>query len=92
MPMPQQQETLYREGRIELAITAHKQDKSTSFRALASAYDVPRSTAQQRVKGIKARHDSIANGRCLTPGQEESLKQWILSMDQHGMLPRIATY
>jgi hypothetical protein len=91
MPTPQQQDALFKEGRIALALKAHKQDKTTSFRALVSTYDVPRSTAQRHVKGINSRRDSIANGRRLTPAQEESLKQWILSMDQRGMPPRIAT-
>jgi hypothetical protein len=91
MPTPQQQEALYREGRIELAIKAHKQDKSTSFRKVTGLFDVPRSAAQLRVKGIKPKRDSPASNRRLTPAQEESLKEWILSMDQRGMPPRIAT-
>jgi hypothetical protein len=74
MPTPQQQEALYQEGRIELAINAHKQDKSTSFRVIANAYDVPRSTAQDRARGMLSRRDSIANRRRLTPAQEESVK------------------
>ena len=52
---------------------------------------MPRSTARLRVKGIKPKRDSIAPNRRLTLAQEESLKQWILSMDQRGMSPRIAT-
>jgi len=52
---------------------------------------VPRSTAQRRVKGIKPKRDSIAPNRRLTLAQEESLKQWILLSDRHGMPPRIET-
>jgi len=52
---------------------------------------VPRSTAQLRVKGIKPKRNSIAPNRRLTPAQEESLKQWILSSDRRGMPPRIET-
>ena len=81
MAAPQQQEALYQEGRIDLAINAHKQGQISSFRAATSIYDVPRSTAQRRVKGIKPKRDSIAPNRRLTPTQEESLKQWILSSD-----------
>ena len=91
MPTPQQQEALYREGRIVLAVYAHTQDKSTSFRKLTSLYGVPQSTTQGRAKGIKSRRDSIANNRRLTLAQEESLKEWILLMDRRGMLPRIIT-
>jgi len=81
MATPQQQEALFKEGRIDLAIHAHKQGQFTSFWAATSTYDVPRSTAQLRVKGIKLKRNSIAPNRRLTPVQEESLKQWILLMD-----------
>jgi len=91
MPTPQQQEALFKEGRINLAIQAHKQGNFPSFRAAISTYDVPWSTARLCVKGIKPKRDSIAPNRRLTPAQEESLKQWILLMDQCGISPRIAT-
>src|SRR6266513_2727052 len=91
MATSQQQDALFREGRLDLAIDAYKQGQFSSFRAAASTYDVPRSTAQQRVKGIKPKRSSIASNRRLTLVQEESLKQWIPSMDQRGMPPRIAT-
>ena len=81
MATPQQQEALFREGRIDLAIQAHKQGQIPSFRAATTTYDVPRSTAQLRVKGIKSKRDSIPKNRLLTPVQEEALEQWILSMD-----------
>ena len=74
-------ETLFKEGRIDLVIQAHKQGNFRSFRAATTTYDVPRSTARLRVKGVKPKRDSIAPNRRLTPAQEESLKQWILSMD-----------
>jgi len=38
-------------------------------------YDVPQSTAIQRVAGIKPQRGSIAPNRRLTPAEEESLKQ-----------------
>ena len=52
---------------------------------------MPRSTAQRRQQGIAPQLGHIASNRRLTPAQEESLKQWILSRDQRGMPPRIAT-
>jgi hypothetical protein len=76
-----QQEALFKDGRIDLAIQAHKQGQITSFRAATSMYDVPRSTTQLRVKGIKPKRNSIAPNRCLTSAQEGWLKQWIMSMD-----------
>ena len=72
---PQQQNPLFQEGRLILAINAHKQGQFQSFRAATSTYDVPRTTAQRRDKGIKAKRGSIASNYRLTPAQEESLKQ-----------------
>jgi hypothetical protein len=81
----QQKAVLHRQGRIDLAIQAHKQGRVKSFRAAAIAYDVPQRTAIRRVAGVKPKLGSIAPNRRLTVGEEESLKQWILSMDQRGM-------
>jgi hypothetical protein len=59
MATPQQQEeALFKESRIDLAIDAYKQGQFTSFRKATSMYDVPQSTAQLRVKGIEPKLDS----------------------------------
>ena len=50
-----------------------------------------RKTVKRRVSGIRPPRGSTASNRRLIPIQEESLKQWILSMDQCGMPPRVAT-
>ena len=81
MATPRQQEALFQEGRLDLAIQAYKQGQFSSFWAATSTYNVPRSTAQLRVKGIKSKRDSVGPNRRLIPAQEESLKQWILLMD-----------
>ena len=52
---------------------------------------MPQTTAQQRNKGIKAQRGFIAPNCRLTPAQKESLNQWILLMDQHGMPFRATT-
>jgi hypothetical protein len=52
---------------------------------------VSRKTVKRRVSGITPQRGSAALNRRLTLIQEESLKQWILSIDQCGMPPRIAT-
>jgi hypothetical protein len=87
----QQQAALHRQGRVDLAIQAHKQGHITSFRAAVAAYDVPRRTPMRRVAGIKPKLGSFAPNCRLIPREEESLKQWILSMDQRSMPPRNAT-
>jgi len=79
MATPQQQNTLFQEGRLVLALNAYKQGQFSSFRSAVKIYNMPRTIA--RDKGIKPRRGSIAPNRRLTPVQEESLKQWVLSMD-----------
>jgi hypothetical protein len=51
----------------------------------------PEAQPNNASKGTKPKRSSIASNRRLTLAQEESLKQWILSIDQRSMLPRIAT-
>ena len=53
MAIPQQEEALFQEGRIDLAIQAHKQGQIPSFWAATTTYNMPQSTTQLRVKGIK---------------------------------------
>jgi hypothetical protein len=86
----QQKVALHKQGRIDLTIQAHKQGRVKSFRAAAIAYDVLRRIAIRHVAGVKPKLGSIAPNHRLTVGEEESLKQWILSMDQRGMPPKNA--
>lgn len=90
MATPQQENPLFHEGRILLSINAYKKGQFTSFQKATDTYNVLRTTAQRRAKGTKPKRGSAASNRRLTPVQEETLKQWILSMDQRGMAPRIA--
>jgi Tc5 transposase DNA-binding domain len=87
----QQENPLFREGRLLLSINAHKQGQFTSFRKATATYDVPSTTVGRRAKGTKLKRGSIASNRRLTLAQEESLKQWILLMDQRGMPPQNTT-
>jgi helix-turn-helix, Psq domain len=49
---------MQQEGRIALAIDALKQGYFTSIRGAAKAYDIIRSTLQNRVNGHPTRRDS----------------------------------
>jgi hypothetical protein len=75
----------------ELGVQGYKLGQITSLRGVERAYNVSRKTVKRRVSGITPQRGSAAPNRRLTPIQEESLKQWILSIDQCGMPPRIAT-
>jgi hypothetical protein len=48
-------------------------------------------TARRRAAGVQPKCSSRASNRLLTPVQEDSLRQWVLSIDQRGMLSKIAT-
>ena len=91
MTTPQQQEALFREGRLNLAINAYKQGQFQALQPATTTYNVPRTTTRHRIAGIAPKCGSAAPNRRLTPAQEESLKQWIFSMNQRGIPPRIAT-
>ena len=91
MATPQQENPLFQEGRLILAIEAHKRGQFTSFQSATTTYNVPRTTARRRAAGTAPKRGSVAPNRRLTLAEEESLKQWILSMDRRGMPPRIAT-
>ena len=87
MTTPQSQAASFQEGRLELAIQAYKQDFFKTPTAAAKAFDVPRKTLSRRLAGIQVKRGSRATNRLLTLTEEETLVQWILSMDQRGIPP-----
>jgi hypothetical protein len=86
--MPQQQHLQScKEGRISLAIASYQSNPSQSVRRLSKLYNVPRSTLQTRLQGIKPRSEIISVKRKLRPTEEQSLVQWILDLDRRGFPP-----
>jgi hypothetical protein len=73
-----------------LAPYTYQENKFSTSTVVAKSYDVSRKTLQQRTDDISSKLGSISKKRLLTPSKEESLTQWILSMDRRDMLPRIA--
>jgi hypothetical protein len=88
MSPPNNLQLAQKEGRVALAVQAFKQDQFSSLRAAANMFDIPEPTLRRRVKGINARRDSIPINRKLTTTEELTLIEWILSMDQRGLLVR----
>ena len=88
MAPPNNLQLAQKEGRIALALQAFQRGQFSSIRAAASTYDVPESTLRRRVKGIKARCDSVPVNRKLTTSEESALIQWILSMDKRSLSSR----
>ena len=73
MSTSNKQAALHQEGRLELALQSYREGAFKSYRAAADAYDVPRTTLQDRVAGIKPKRGSITKNRLLTPTEEETL-------------------
>jgi hypothetical protein len=88
MSTSKQQAALYKEGRLDLAVQAYQRGDFQSYTAAVKAYDVPRKTLQRRILGVQPKLGSITLNRLLLTTEEDTLIQWILSMDQRGMLPR----
>ncbi|KAK5787481.1 hypothetical protein VI817_009978 [Penicillium citrinum] len=82
------QKSVEQEGRILLAVKAIKNKEISSIREAARCFDVPRATLQDRLRGYQFRHEARANSHKLTQYEEESLIEWILSMDLRGNPPR----
>ncbi|PVH92064.1 hypothetical protein DM02DRAFT_701612 [Periconia macrospinosa] len=57
MPSQQRAQQLSKEGRIGLAIASFQLNPSLSIRKLAKAYNVPRTTLQERLQGIQSKHE-----------------------------------
>jgi hypothetical protein len=76
------------EGRIILAISALKKQEICNIREAARVYNISRTTLQRRLAGTTSRAETRANSHKLTQNEEESLVQWILSLDQRGAPPR----
>ena len=76
------------EGRLLLAISALKKQEIRNIREAARVYNVPRTTLQRRLGGQTSRAETRANSHKMTQNEEESLVQWIISLDRRGAPPR----
>src|SRR3978361_957890 len=82
------QKLIEQEGRILVAIQAIKKQEKLTIRQAALIYDIPRATLQDRLKGVENRVELRANSSKLTEIEENSLKEWVISMDVRGAAPR----
>jgi hypothetical protein len=89
MPPRQRPLNVSNEGRISLAVTSFNNRPRQSVRALAAAFDIPKSTLQTRLRGTQARTEIRSVNRKLSPVEEQSLVQWILDLDRRGFPPQI---
>lgn len=85
------QKSANQEGKILLALADIKNGRVKSLREAAKLYDIPLTTLHSRSLGQTSRVDKRLPGHKLTQYEEDSLVEWILSMDSRGAAPRPAT-
>jgi hypothetical protein len=78
------QKIIEQEGRILLAIKAIQNGRFTSVAAAARSFDVPRTTLSARIKGRTNQSDTRSALYKFTQLEEESIQDWLISMDQRG--------
>lgn len=82
---PQKAQNLVeQEGRLLLAIEAIENGKYNSNRAAAKAFNVPRSTLQDRMKGHESRVVRRHHRHKLSELEDRSMEKWLLSMGSRG--------
>ncbi|KAJ5583841.1 hypothetical protein N7450_006505 [Penicillium hetheringtonii] len=85
------QKSANQEGKVLLALSDLKDSRIKSIRAAAKLYAIPCSTLQTRVYGQTSRADKRLSGHKLTQTEEDSLTEWIISMDTYRAAPRPST-
>jgi hypothetical protein len=79
--------SLEKEGRLILALTALKKEQITSIREVARQFEVPESTLRDRLRGRQPQAEIRANCHKLAIGEENTLVKWILDSDKRGLPP-----
>ena len=77
-----------KEGRVLLAISALEKQEISSIREAARVFDVSHTIIRRRLNGSICRAEQHANNHKLTRNEEDSIVRWILSLDQRGAAPR----
>lgn len=84
------QKSVEQEGRILLAIKSIQNGRISTIAAAARSFNVPRTTLADRIKGIPNLYEARATGHKFTQLEEESIQDWLISMDQRGAALTIA--
>ena len=85
------QKSANQEGKILLALSDIKDSRVKSIREAARLYAIPRATLQTRAHGVVSMTERRHPRHKLTQLEEDSLCEWIISMDTRGAAPRPAT-
>ena len=88
-------ESIEKEARLEQTIAEYKKRQNTSnsisIRRVAKDIDVPRSSIQNRLKGVRPRDETQEQSMNLTNDEEIELVDWITTLTQRGYAPRYRT-
>ncbi|KAL2696030.1 hypothetical protein AAEP93_003330 [Penicillium crustosum] len=84
------QKSIEQEGRMLLAMKAIQNGRITTVAATARSFDVPRTTLPDRLKGTPNLYKARGTGYKFTQLEEESIQDWLISMDQRGTALTIA--
>jgi hypothetical protein len=79
------------EGKTLLALSDIKDGRVKSLREAARLYAIPRATLQTRAHGVVSMAERRHPRHKLTQLEEDSLCEWVISMDTRGAAPRTAT-
>jgi hypothetical protein len=91
MSPPTSTQLASKEGRMALAINSYKSGSFTSIREAANTYEVSHTTLRARLQGRVPRQEIRSANLKLTDTEEQTLVNWILSMDGRGLPVRIAS-
>jgi hypothetical protein len=84
------QKSAEKEGRILLALQAVQNSQIKSLHAAAKLYDIPYTTLHNRATGVPSCVDKRWHSYKLTQLEEDSLSEWIVSINLRGVAPRPA--
>ena len=79
------------EGRDLSALQAIKKQEISTICEAARRFNVPKSTLLTRLQGVQNRTNSRANSHKLTEINEQTLRDWILSLNDRGAVPQPST-
>ncbi|KAJ5245957.1 hypothetical protein N7468_000940 [Penicillium chermesinum] len=77
-----------KEGRLDLAVNAVRDNEVASIREAARIHEVSESTLRNRLRGVKPRSETRPNCCKLTLDEEEWLRKWVLGSHLCGLFPR----
>ena len=89
MPQHNVPESVYREGRVVLTISALKRNQFQSMRHAAATYNVDDHTLRRRRAGIQSQRNCKANSKKLTKLKELAIVQHILDLNSQGFAPKL---